>query len=175
MDYKKDIGLLYENILINEVAGAINYWITPDGELERVYNHMDYADENIDLEDLEDQGQTMDEIYDQAYKLGYIRIVENPSNIYFSYNISIRPSKKQFVVMFNLANDKRKNLVDGETQKVIVQNNAESSDSLGKNEQLTKMDQDLQLSFYKNRGKYGESYEKKFPLKDYTKLIYENC
>ena len=146
MDYRKDIGLLYENILIDEAAGALNYWLTPDAKLLKVDNHMNYAADNFNLGYSSTRDGIPEDVYSRSYKLGYIRVVEDSSTIYFSYTLNKKPSKEQFIVLFNLAQDKNKNLVDGETQKVIAQNNQEQSDSVGSNEQLSRIEQDLQPS-----------------------------
>ncbi len=180
---KPTLQELYEKTLIVEVAGAQNYWITPDGELEQVYNHIEYAMYNIDeletpyyMDDgtlYDENGQEGDEseVYDAIYNLGYIRVVEQPAAIYFTYNRSRPPDKTQFMVLYGMAQDKNKNLVDGETQKVIIKNNEVEPD-VARNDKLDKMENELQPDFYKGRNRYGENFSK-YGLADYTQLIYE--
>jgi len=171
MNFIKDIGVLYESFVINEIAGALNFWLKPDGELVKVENHMDYALQNFPI-------TAGPDLYNQVMKLGILRVVMDSSSVYFEYYINrkdvgdnTRPTKKQFEVLFDLAKERNKNLVDGVTAKTIAQNNDVVSNHQ-QNDITRSMDQDLQPSFYKVRKKWAESYEQKF-LKDYTKLIYE--
>ena len=46
-DENNDIGKLYENFILNEIAGATNYWLSSDGELIKVEDHIDYAVKNF--------------------------------------------------------------------------------------------------------------------------------
>jgi hypothetical protein len=175
MNFIKDIGVLYESFVINEIAGAINYWLHPDGELVKVADHMSYVIDNLNYGySWNTKRLDVDGVYESAYNDGYIRVVEDHANVYFTYKASKHPSKQQFKTLYDLAMDKGKNLVDGETGKVIVTNNEAESDTVSsnRNEKLDSMDRDIQPSFYKVRKKWAESYEQKF-LKDYTKLIYE--
>jgi len=160
---------LYEKTLIVEVAGAQNYWIYPDGDLRKVDDHIQHVVSEIGLD-----GQKFaspDDIYEFIYKKGFIRVVEQPSAIYFTYNRSRHPDRTQFMTLYGMAQDKNKNLVDGETQKVIIKNNEVEPD-VARNDKLDKLDQEMQPSFYQKRGRYGENFSK-FGLADYTQLIYE--
>ncbi len=164
---------LYERTLIVEVAGAQNYWITPAGDLIKVDDHINYAMENFDNPYMSGDQDAVDEdeVYDTFYKKGFIRVVEQPASIYFTYNRSRHPDRTQFMVLYGMAQDKNKNLVDGETQKVIIKNNEVEPD-VARNDKLDKMDKDIQPDFYKGRNKYGENFSK-YGLADYTELIYE--
>ena len=135
MNHRKDLANIYESTIINEIAGAINYWLLPSGELIKVHDHIYYAVENFPELEKEfymqedfpynNDGSIVDEedVYFAAGEHGYTRVVEESANIYFTYLMSVKPNKSQFTTLFNLANDKDKNLIDGETQKVIVKNN----------------------------------------------------
>lgn len=166
---KPTLQELYEKTLIVEVAGAQNYWIYPDGDLRKVDDHIQYAVSEIGLD-----GQKFarpDDIYDYIYKKGFVRVVEQPASIYFTYNRSRHPDRTQFMVLYGMAQDKNKNLVDGETQKVIIKNNEVEPD-VARNDKLDKLDQEMQPSFYQKRRGYGENFSK-YGLADYTQLIYE--
>lgn len=170
MNYIKDIGTLYESVLVTEVAGAVNYWLYPDGQLVKVADHMNHIIDDLHYGYSGNMGKLdVDAVYKTAYNDGYIRVVEDTANVYFTYKVSKHPSKAQFKSLYDLAMDRNKNLVDGETGKVIVTNNEVESDSINRNEKLDDMDRDIQPSFYKVRKKWSESCD----LKDYTKLIYE--
>lgn len=180
---KPTLQELYESILISEVAGAQNYWLYPDGDLIKVYNHIEYAMHNIEELEIpyyEEDGYLYDEngaigdedvVYDAVYKLGFIRVVEQPTAIYFTYHRTRPPDKTQFMVLYGMAQDKNKNLVDGETQKVIIKNN-EIGPDVARSDKLDKMEQEIQPDFYKGRNKYGENFSR-YGLADYTQLIYE--
>jgi hypothetical protein len=185
MNHKIDIENLYNDILLNEVAGSLNYWLTKSGELIKINDHVSHAIENFPelvndyyLEDGElyhSNGDTMDinEIYEIIYSYGYIRVVEDTNSIYFVYNLGDKPNKKQFEALIDHSNTKNKNLIDGVTQKPVYQKNDLSAPS--RPESLVKMDTDMQPSFYnrdRKRSYYSES--DKFKLNDYTKLVYEN-
>lgn len=177
---KTNLEELYERTLIQEVAGALNYWLTSNGDLVKVDNHIQYGIENIDLPYNIDDGIPInsdgsiaeeDEVYDTIYQLGFVRVVEQPASIYFTYHRTSPPNKNQFMTLYGMAQDKNKNLVDGETQKVIIKNNEVEPD-VARSDKLDKMEQELQPSFYKNRRGYSEGFSK-FDLTDYTELIYE--
>ncbi len=178
---KPTLQELYEKTLISEVVGAQNYWIDPKGNLTKVDNHINYALKSFNIPYDIDQNDLPinrdgsiaeeDEVYDTVYKMGFIRVVEQPAAIYFTYNRSRPPDKNQFMVLYGMAQDKNKNLVDGETQKVIIKNNEVEPD-VARNDKLDKMENELQPDFYKGRNRYGENFSK-YGLADYTQLIYE--
>lgn len=169
MNIREDLYEIYENILINEVVGAINYWLDPYGNLIKVDYHIQYAINNFDVEWDENEHT----VYTRVYNKGYIRIVENSDTIYFTYNLSKKPNKEQFMALYDLAEDKNKNLVDGVTSKIIIKNN-EIEPDIASNEKVKELDYDMQPSFYKkNKNRYYEGVNK-FSINDYTKLIYEN-
>jgi hypothetical protein len=182
MNYRYDLAQIYESNIINEVTGATNYWLSADGELIKVQDHIDYAVKNfntpyhIDPDEyspmnLDGSIPEENDVYDSVFQMGYVRVVEDSANIYFTYSLAKKPNKDQFLALYDLANDKNKNLVDGETDKVIINNNDVEPD-MASNEKVREMDYDMMPSFYKKRGNYGESVSK-FALNDYTKLIYE--
>lgn len=176
-----ELEKLYEKILIEEVAGALNYWISSDGDLIKVNDHINYAIRYFDLPyDIDNNGYPVnpdgsileeDELYDYVYSLGYSRVVEEPATIYVSYHRTNPPNKKQFMTLYGMAEDKNKNLVDAETNKVIVRKN-EIEPDVARSSQLDKMETEMKPSFYKNRRDYGESFAK-YDLADYTQIIYE--
>lgn len=166
---KPTLQELYEKTLVVEVVGAQNYWITPSGDLIKVDDHIDYATNNFNVSMDIKFGEDPD--YDPFYKAGYIRVVENTASIYFSYNRARHPDRIQFMTLYGMAQDKNKNLVDDETQKVIIKNNEVEPD-VARNDKLDKLDQEMQPSFYRKRGRYGENFSK-YGLADYTKLLYE--
>lgn len=165
---RRDLELLYEKTLIEEEIGSLNYWLSPTGDLIKVDEHIGYAIKNFNLP-IDDNSEE-DEVYDTAFKMGYNRIVEQPATIYVTYGRAKPPNKKQFEILYGMAMDKNKNLVDGETNKVIVKNN-EIEPDVARNAKLDQMERELQPSFYKKRRDYGESFAK-YDLSDYTKLIY---
>ena len=171
---------LYEKTLINEVAGALNYWLTPNGQLLKVHDLIDYAIKNLNIPfeidpdeyyPINSDGSIAeeDDVYESIFYMGYIRVVEDTANIYFTYSDAKKPTKEQFMVLYGMSEDKNKNLVDGNTEKVIVKKNEIESDVAG-NEKVRQMDQDLQPDFYKQRGRYSEGFSK-FGMSDYTKLL----
>lgn len=168
---------IYESMLITEVVGALNYWLTPNGDFIKVDHHLGYAQKNFNIAKWPAYNhgvgwaQFEGELYDTVYKLGYIRVVEQPATIYFTYNRAKTPNKAQAQALFDLATDKQKNLVDGETQKTLVKNNEIDSD-VARNDKLYKAEKEMKPSFYKKRKDYGEGFSK-HDLNDYTKLIYE--
>lgn len=179
---KPTLSELYERTLVVEVAGALNYWIDPKGNLIPTENHTEYVINNLDtpyqqlgggwIKDTTTDEYVWEEtIYEFAYKLGFIRVVQDSTTIYFTYNRSRHPDKTQFMTLYGMAQDKNKNLVDGETQKVIIKNNEVEPD-VARSEKLDKMETELQPDFYKGRNKYGENFSK-YGLSDYTQLIYE--
>jgi hypothetical protein len=182
-DENNDIGKLYENFILNEIAGATNYWLSSDGELIKVEDHIDYAVKNfntpfhIDPDEyipMNSDGSIAEEndVYDAVFQMGYVRVVEDSANIYFTYSLSKKPNRNQFMTLYEFAQNKNKNLIDGETDKVIVKYNDVEPDVAG-NAAVKKMDIDMQPSFYKNkRGNYWESVANSKSF-DYTKLIYE--
>lgn len=173
MNYRQDLANIYESIIINEIAGAINYWLLPDGSLVRVDDHINYALQHI-IPDDEYRGMREEDLYEVLLKKGYLRIVEDSANVYFGYVFDVKPTKKQFMELFGLANDKNKNLIDGLTGATIIKNN-ESRGEFRDNEQVKQMDRELQPSFYRDKGRYSESYEHRFALNDYSKLIEEGA
>ena len=166
-NFSNDIGKIYENFILNEIAGATNYWLLPDGKLIKVYDHIDYAVKNLNTPFTIDPDEYIpvnsdgsiaepDEVYDVVFQMGYVRIVEDSANIYFTYSLSKKPSRDQFMALYELAQDKNKNLIDGETDKIIVKHNDIEPDIAG-NETVKQMNYEMQPSFYKNRrGNYGE-------------------
>lgn len=177
----RNIQALYEQMLINEVAGATNYWLDPTGDLISVEDHSMWVLDNfqtpikyipserrvfnVDTKEYID----WDTIYEYAYNEGYIRVVMDSSNIYFTYSEANKPTKQQFMVLYGLAEDKNKNLEDGNTQKIIVSKNMETTQA--RPEALDRMEQDLQPSFYnRKKSRYYEGADR-FLINDYTKLI----
>ena len=174
---RKSLQNLYENMLITEVVGALNYWLTPNGDFIKVDHHLGYAQKNFKIDKWPEYthgvswAQFESELYDTVYRMGFVRVVEQPATIYFTYSRAKTPNKAQAQALFDLATDKKKNLVDGETQKTLIKNNEIDAD-VARNDKLYKAEKELKPDFYKKRRDYGEGFSK-HELNDYTKLIYE--
>ncbi len=179
---RKSLTELYENMLITEVLNAINYWVTPKGELLKLPNrvtHMTYAHEHFkDIDwkqyyaDIAQGNVGWKDSYYVAYKAGYVRAVEQEYSIYVSYNRAKTPTKNQIATLINLAEIKEKNLYDEETGKVISKQNEIDSSQGSRQSLIKKLEQEMgQPSYYKNRP-FGDSFSA-YDLNDYTKIIYE--
>ncbi len=93
---------------LNEIMGAKNFWMLPNGKIEDVGDHLDWYLDNVDSEWFkDDKGFPIcsdgsiaepEDVYDDAYKKGYVRLVKEPvadTPLGFEYNRSRPPTPNQ--------------------------------------------------------------------------------
>lgn len=89
--------------LLLEIMFAKNYWVLPDGEIVEVDDHINWFTDNVDSPYFHDEDgmPTMEDgsicepedVYEVAYKMGYVRLVkpheeEYPLSVDFDRNKS---------------------------------------------------------------------------------------
>jgi len=111
--------------------GVKNYWLTPDGKLIEVYDHIEYVVEKIDpqafyMEDgypMKDDGSIAeeDDVYEVAYAKQFVRVVAETSEkkIYFSYGEGNPPNRRQLSELKNVAIEQRFELINAMNNRPI--------------------------------------------------------
>lgn len=125
-------GKLSESKL-NEIEGFLNFWVLPDGKIEKVKDHIGWFLVNVDQDKfhmndddmiITDDGSMAEEeeIYQEAFKLGYVRMVKKPEEnypLYIDYSSDRPPSNLQWRNIKNFAIENHWQLTDGIRRKDV--------------------------------------------------------
>ncbi len=75
---------------LNEIMGAKNFWVLPNGNIEEVDDHLNWFTDNVESEFYHDEdGFTTkadgsicepEDVYEVASKMGYIRMLKEPGD-----------------------------------------------------------------------------------------------
>lgn len=75
--------------LINEIGGAKNFWVLPDGKIVECKDHVDWFMQNVESElefdgdyPIKSDGSIAEpsDVYEVAFALGYVRLVKEAGN-----------------------------------------------------------------------------------------------
>ncbi len=111
--------------------GVKNYWLSPDGKMIEVYDHIEYVVEFIDPDNFymeEDYPMTNDggiaeedEVYEAAYAKQFVRVVseKKENTMYFSYGEGHPPSRKQMAELRNFAIENKFQLVNAMNNRPV--------------------------------------------------------
>jgi hypothetical protein len=102
--------------ILKEIVGAKNYWLTPDGEMIEVADHVEYVLQNYDTDfDLDEENfpinkhdgsiAEIEDVYDYAMeRLKLVRVVwEKPNRLYYNYSKDIGLTRKQATELKNFS------------------------------------------------------------------------
>ncbi len=111
--------------------GVKNYWLSPDGKMIEVYDHIEYVVEFIDpdsfyMEDgypMKDDGSIVeeDDVYEVAYAKQFVRVVieSNEKKMYFSYGEGFPPNRKQLSELKNFAIEHQYELINSMNNRPV--------------------------------------------------------
>ena len=122
----------FKDLIVESWIGGIkNYWLSPDGKLVEVYDHIQYvvdviAPEPFYMQDgypMKDDGSIVneDDVYEAAYAKQFVRVITetNVKKIYFSYGEKYPPNRKQFSELRNFAIEKKYELINSMNNRPV--------------------------------------------------------
>jgi hypothetical protein len=117
--------------------GRQEFWLSPDCELIKVNRHIEYVGDVIGKGHFEvrtwaDGGQRdyyldgkevpMPDMYEYAYRKGWVRVVETSNTIHFSFLNSVSIKPKQLKFLKDLALEKGKSIWNATANRPVAEN-----------------------------------------------------
>lgn len=107
--------------VINEIVGAINYWLSPGGKLTVVSNHVDFAAKMFKVKlprSNSDQAywNAQGKVYQKMYEKGWVRLAIQGKTVYTDYQ---RINRTQWAALEMLCIERACRAVDDDGRELM--------------------------------------------------------